>query len=348
MMNEDAQIFFRRVRDFLTVYLPKQKAASSHTIRSYRTAINQYLKYACAELNIRLSDYSFCYSPRPLLENFLEQLESRQGNSINSRNQRLAAIRCFYKYAADRDVSIMSCYQELAVIPVKKKADHEIEFFSELALEAILKEPDASCHKGLRDLIFMIILYDTGGRVQEILNLRMNDLHINSAEEKYVVLTGKGSKTRLVPLMQKTVDHLKKYIAICCSDAMGNSFLFYIDRNGSKNQMSQDNVSKFIKKYGMAAKENCCEVPDHLYAHMFRHSRAMHLYRNGMPLPLLSEWLGHAQMETTIKYYANADISMKQDAINRATSELNPLLSSQIEFNFNDDDETLKRLYGLT
>ena len=80
---------------------------------------------------------------------------------------------------------------------------------------------------------------------------------------------------------------------------------------------------------------------------MFRHSRAMHLYRSGMPMPLLSEWLGHAQIETTIKYYANADIRMKQEAIEKATSNLNPILSSQIDFTFNDDEDTFKKLYGL-
>ena len=81
-----------------------------------------------------------------------------------------------------------------------------------------------------------------------------------------------------------------------------------------------------------------------------RHSRAMHLYRNGMPMPLLSEWLGHTDMETTIKYYANADVKMKQDAqdaIDKATSELNPVLSNSIDFAFKDDDETIKKLYGL-
>ena len=111
--------------------------------------------------------------------------------------------------------------------------------------------------------------------------------------------------------------------------------------------MSQDNASKFIKKYGEVARKECSEVQEHLYVHMFRHSRAMHLYRNGMPMPLLSEWLGHTDMETTIKYYANADVKMKQDAIDKATSELNPVLSNSIDFAFKDDVETIKKLYGL-
>ena len=345
-MNKESRLFFQMVRDFLTVYLPKQKASSPNTIESYRTAMNKYLDYSCNELKIGLDSYTFQHSSRELLEKYLEGMETEGNWSVSSRNQRLAAIRRFYRYAAERNPSVMSCYQEMALIPVKKEAEHEIEFFSEKALEAILAVPDISSKKGRRDLVFMILHYDTGARIQEILDLCLNDLHISS-DEKYVVLTGKGGKTRLVPLMQKTVEHLHKYLDEFHRASDGNSFLFYVDRKGCRNQMSQDNVSKFIKKFGVQAKEKCLDVPEHLYVHMFRHSRAMHLYRSGMPMPLVSEWLGHVQMETTIKYYANADIRMKQEAIEKATSDLNPILSSQIDFTFKDDEETLKKLYGL-
>ena len=96
----------------------------------------------------------------------------------------------------------MSCYQEMALIPVKKEAEHEIEFFSEKALEAILAVPDVSSKKGRRDLVFMILLYDTGARIQEMLDLCLNDLHISS-DHKYVVMAGNGGTTRCIPLMKK-------------------------------------------------------------------------------------------------------------------------------------------------
>ena len=127
----------------------------------------------------------------------------------------------------------------------------------------------------------------------------------------------------------------------------GNEFLFYITRKGIRNAMSPNNVGKFILEYGRKAKAVNDDVPEHLYPHMFRHSRAMHLYRNGMPLPLLSEWLGHAQMGTTLIYYANADTKMKQEAIEKATSGLNPLFSSDTNINWDNDEELLKKLYGL-
>ena len=131
----------------------------------------------------------------------------------------------------------MSCYQEMLLIPVKKEAEREIEFFSEKTLEAILTVPDVSSKKGRRDLVFMILLYDAGARIQEMLDLRLNDLHISS-DEKYVVLTGKGGKTSLVPLMQKNVEHLHKYMAEFHRASDGNSFLFYVDRKCCRIQMS--------------------------------------------------------------------------------------------------------------
>ena len=345
-MTKDSKAFYQMIREFLTVYLPKQKAASPNTIRSYRSALNMYLDFSCQKLEVRLDSFGFMLATRELLEGFLQFLEDECHCTVTSRNQRLAAIRRFFRYASEKDPVFMSCYHEISLIPVKKVPDHEIEFFSEKALEEILAMPDTSTRKGIRDLMFMILLYDSAARIQEILDVKLQDLHI-TGDERYIILTGKGGKTRLVPLMQKTVDHLKKYIELFHNGSGDAEFLFYVIRKGIHNQMSQDNVSKFIKKYGEAARETCHEVPEHLYVHMFRHSRAMHLYRNGMPMPLLSEWLGHAQIETTIKYYANADVKMKQEAIEKATSDFNPIISSAVDFTFDNDDEILKKLYGL-
>ncbi|WP_019412382.1 tyrosine-type recombinase/integrase [Paenisporosarcina sp. TG20] len=100
------------------------------------------------------------------------------------------------------------------------------------------------------------------------------------------------------------------------------------------------------ERNGVTARDQCNKVPDGLHPHMFRHSRSMHLYRGGMPLPLLSEWLGHAQLETT-KIYANADTQMKREAIEKATSSINPLTQGQKVTSWQNDEELIKRLYGL-
>ena len=345
MPTKESVLYFECVRNFLMVYLPNQKSVSVETIRSYHAALRCFIDYTCKKLSVKLSEFGFDHCSRVMLESFLDHLENEQGCTVSTRNQRLSAVRRFFKYAAERDISIMACYQEMMLIPIKKTAQHDIDFFSESALSTILAEVNTQSPKGIRDLTFMILLYDTGARLQEILDLRPVNLHISNGE-KYVVIAGKGNKTRIVPLMDKTIDHLKRYISIYHRNN-DDTYLFYTVRHQEKQQMSQDNVSKFIKKYGKAARSKCVEVPEHLYAHMFRHSRATHLYRNGMALPLISEWLGHEQVETTIKYYANADLSMKEDAIAKATSKLNPLTSQSMDFEYKDDDETIKRLYGL-
>ena len=116
---------------------------------------------------------------------------------------------------------------------------------------------------------------------------------------------------RIVPIMERTVEHLRKYLDLYHPNSKEDEFLFYVDRKGLRQPMSPDNVAKFIKSYGLKAGKFDKEVPENLHPHRFRHARAMHLYKGGMPLPLISEWLGHANMETTL-IYANADTEMKQ------------------------------------
>lgn len=349
-MNKESILFFQMTRDFLTAYLPKQKGASENTVRAYKTGINQFLDFACRYLSVKLEDFHFGYVNRETVEKYLVTLEEEQGYSVSSRNQRLAVLKSFCKFSGLRNVTVLSIYQEISAIPVKKKADKPIEFFSEAALEGILNAADTTKRNGKRDRTFMILLYDTGARLQEVIGIRIKDLYIdpeNVSGKTYVEVYGKGQKHRRIPLMEKTVLHLLEYLKAFHPDRKGDDHLFYVRHSGRVEPLSQDAVEKFIERYGRKAKEACPEVPDKVYPHMFRHSRAMHLYRNGMPLPLVSEWLGHAQLETTINYYANADTKMKKEAIDKATSKLNPILTAKVEKEIKYTEDTIRELYGL-
>lgn len=346
-MNKDSQTFYHLIRDFLTVYLPKQKAASTHTVKSYKDTLNIFLEFLKQEQKLTLQEVSFNNISKEYIESFLDWLELEKKNSIASRNQRLSGIKSFYKYASIRDKTLMLFYQQVQEIPKKKQPKgHEIEFFSEAALQRILMEPDIKKKNGCRDLVFLILLYDTAARIQELLDLQLQYIQLE-AKSPFITLIGKGRKTRLVPIMDKTKDHLEAYIKHFHPDPCGTDYLFYTVRNRRRTAMSPDNVEKFVKKYGRQARNKNTEVPENLYPHMFRHSRSMHLYRNGMPLPLLAEWLGHAQMETTIMYYANADTTMKKEAIEKATSLLNLLFQDNPRINWENDEELIKRLCGL-
>lgn len=348
-MDHKSVLFFKMVQGFLVSYLPEQKGASLHTIRSYKASLNSFIDYACREANVRLQDFHFGLMERPLIENYLKYLEVNEGYAVGSRNNRLSALKSFCKFAALRDITLMKHYQEISLIPLKNGEDKPIEIFSENALRAILEVPDLSRRNGLRDRMFMMLLYDTAARLQELLGLRVGDVTIDDNSEagkSYISVTGKGNRHRYIPIMKKTTEHLTQYIK-AFHNGSPDTYLFYVNHKGRREMLSQDAVEKFIHKYGRKAREHCQEVPEKLYPHMFRHSRATHLYRGGMPLPLISEWLGHSQIKTTMKFYASANTEMKERAIANATSKISPIIQSCVDFEVEYDDKTLKRLYGL-
>ena len=346
-MKDNALFFYRTVRDFLSIYLPKQRGASPNTVKSYREALNLLIEYIRTAEDKALETVSFQCLSGESIGDFLQWLETERNCSIATRNQRMSAVKSFLKYAAGKDKSLMALYLDADTIPKKKDTRvRRIEFFSESALETILAQPDKRKKNGQRDLFFLILMYDTGARAQEMLDLKVGDMNIGE-NTPYVIITGKGSKTRLVPVMEKTCRHFEAYRRRFHPSGNQEEPLFYVDRKGVRTKMSIDNVEKFVACYGRKAHEQSREVPEHLYPHMWRHSRSMHLYRNGMPLPLVAEWLGHARMDTTRKFYADADAAMKKEAIDKATSDINPLYSNGYDIEWEDDEELLKRLYCL-
>ena len=269
-MNEKSTHFFKLIKDFLMVYLPDQKAVSPNTVKSYRESLNLLLNYICDKNKVGLGKLNFKYLSREAVEGFLGHLEMERQCSISTRNHRLACIRSFVKYAGARDVGVQAYVNDLNNIPLKKAAKTSIvSFFSEAALKTILEQPDTKKKKELRNLFFMILLYDTGARNQELLDLKLGSVHFEG-KSPYIVIVGKGGKTRLVPVMAKTVEHYYKYAATFHPKPSYDGHLFYTERNGKRYAMSPDNTERFIKKYGIAAHNINPEVPVSLHPHLFR------------------------------------------------------------------------------
>lgn len=124
-----------------------------------------------------------------------------------------------------------------------------------------------------------------------------------------------------------------------------DDYLFYTKRSGMTVKMSCDNAQRFIMKYGIRAKEIIPAIP-HLHPHLFRHTRAMHLYMAGMPLEMVAQWLGHSQMETSL-IYANATTEMKRVAVEKISSKENSVFKDDEKFKYEDNDDIIKQLYGL-
>lgn len=341
-------MLFSLIHDYFKVYLPNQKHCSPHTIRAYQFALTSLLEFVKTKKGITLSCVTFKMIDSVTLSEYLEQLESKHGCSVRTRNHRLNCIRAFYAYVAMMEPTAVIHKNEISKIPLKKiDMEKIIDYMNEAAVSALMAQPDTKTKKGLRDQFLMIMLYDTAARIQEMLDFRICDLHMG--KNATATLFGKGLKQRTTPIMEETIAHFKNYARVFHPDEnmYSKKLLFYTIRNGTEHRMSQDNARRLISAYGAAGKEKCLDIPDDVHPHLFRHSRSMHLYQKGMDLTLLSQWLGHAQLETTLMY-AYADTEHKRKAIEKATDQSNPLKARLNSQRFvTDDEDILKKLYGL-
>lgn len=324
-----------------------ERKSSSNTIRAYRKSIELLLDFVKETTGIPLQKISFETIDRNMLSKFLQHLESDRNCSVSTRNQRLNCIRSFYKYAAQEDIALVTHLEEIQKIRPAKVAKTIVEHMSETAINTILQQPDVNTILGKRDAFMMLFLYKTGARVQELVDIRLCDLKVGAASS--VTLHGKGAKARIVPLRDTEVQHLKEYLSLFHPDTdfYSQDYLFYTVRNQQRKRMTEDNVRSLVRKYGKQAREFCNEAPENVHPHLFRHSLAMLLYQNGMDLPLISQWLGHANLETTL-IYARADTELKRQAMEKAVPEDSPLQKHLNSKRYKvSDEEMLKRLVGL-
>ena len=337
--------FFSAVRGYLLDYLPKQKCCSDNTIKSHKIALNLFVEFLRKERHMKVEKINFSAIDKQTILDFLKWLEDARQCSPATRNQRLSILRTFLAYAGGVDCTQISLELDVKKIPMKKYQQAVVDFLSENALKALLEQPDTRKLNGLRDRFFMTLMYDTAARCSEVLNFKICDMRVESSRP-VVHLLRKGNKAQPVPLMNKTVEHYKHYLRIFHPDADKSStdYLFYVTTHGVRHRMSNDAVGAFMKKYGKAAKKVCPEIPERVHAHQLRHSRAVHFYRNGMPLALVGEYLGHVTLETT-KIYAYADTEMKRKAMEKADANL----SSNLEAVpiWQDNEDMILRLSGL-
>lgn len=342
------KLFFELIHDYLMTYLTKQKCASPNTIRSYRMALNQFLDFICQHLQICMENISFEIINESVVSAYVDWLSKERECNNSTCNHHLSAVKSFFLYASRMEPVVVKYFHEIQKVPEKNiQKNSSVDYMTEKAVKAILKQPDTNTDKGLRDLFMMALLYDTGARISEILNMKTDDINIE--DKPYAILLGKGSKKRTVPLMSSTVQQFKRYMDIFHKTEKGylNEYLFYTTIHGVRNQLSDNAVRKIMKKYADTARTTCSEVPKNIYPHLWRHTRAMHLYQHGMDLTLISQWLGHASLETTL-IYAHADTEMKRKAIEKANGNAVFAGIKSDNSRYTVSDETvLKKLYGL-
>ena len=187
----------------------------------------------------------------------------------------------------------------------------------------------------------LIVLYDTAFRLAELLHLRVCDVNLNR-ESPYIRIVGKGNKERVVSIENDTSDYIRLYLENYRNPAAPNTeLLFYTVSKGVAGAMSETNFEVLLKKYADSAREICPDIPGSVYPHMFRRSRATHMYQDGVPLSLISKILGHVKERTT-RIYAKPSLEMMRDAIAKTT---HPSVVDEKEL-WLDEDEAA-RMCGL-
>lgn len=337
---------FEKIREFLTEHMPIIKKESPNTVAAYRYTLNLYLDFLREVSAKELSDITSLDFTKKNILAFMDWLISSRKNKASTANLRLVHLRKFCRFLMEEDVlrlSELSAIQKIKEFP--KECADEVLYLSVQEMKLVLSQPDTSKRIGIRDKFFMYLLYDSGCRVQEVLDLKVRSFFIKDGGVQLHVI-GKGNKFRATPISNELLKMFKEYCTHFHRNPAQDDYLFYTIRNEIPTKMSSDNVQRFVEKYGAKARSQMPSIP-HIHPHLFRHTRAMHLYMAGMPLEMVAQWLGHSQMETSL-IYANATTEMKRAAVKKISTKENSVFADDEKFKYKDNGEIIKQLYGLS
>jgi len=306
----NAPTFSALLQGFFTERLLRQMRASSHTVSGYRDAIRLLIRYASDRLKKAPSDLSLEDLDPSLVIDFLDHLEVGRGNMTGTRNNRLAAIRSFFRYVAMSEPAHVLRSQRILAIPQKRSRKTTIEFLQREEVEALVAAPDPATWLGRRDRTLLLLMVQTGLRVSELTSLRGDSVVLGAGA--HVRCEGKGRKSRCTPLRRDAVTALSAWLD---EQRPGpEAPLFPSSRGG---RMSTDAVERLVAKYARVASSQCPSIAEkNVTPHTLRHSAAMALRERGVDLSVIALWLGHESVETT-QMYLHADVRLKEQALAR-------------------------------
>ncbi len=299
--------FQQLLSNFLLKELPIVHNQSKNTITSYRDTYIQLIKFMIDVKNVKSNKIQVEDLTNETIINFLNWIENEKGNSISTRNQRLAAIHSLFQYIQMQVPEYMFQCQQIIGIPYKKAEKKTIGYLDEEKTKKLLSSPDISTKKGRRDQTLLSLLYDSGARVQELADLTVGDIRLDTPAQ--VKLTGKGRKTRSVPLMDKTVLLIKNYLKEQKLDTPIYSThpLFY---NSQRKKLTRQGIAYILKRYA-----NMCGIEE-ISPHRIRHTKAMHLTEANINPIFIRDFLGHTDLKVT-EIYSKTSVKMKREALEK-------------------------------
>jgi site-specific recombinase XerD len=298
------------VRDYFTDHLPRMRGTSPHTIHSYRDSIVLLLRFLSRQRNKPVTVLDLTDLDPPGILAFLSYLEQGRKNSVSTRNVRLSAIHAFFHFVASRNPEHLELAQRVLGIPFKRTRQRAIDYLEYEEIDAILKKINRTTLQGMRDYALVATMFNTGGRVQEIADLRACDLQLIKPFQ--VRLFGKGRKERYCPLWPQTATVLRAFCEQRNMDLRSESRVFLNHRGQPITRFGIRHILARCLVLACETAPTLCRK--RLHPHSVRHSTAVALLKSGVDLSTISHLLGHASLTTTNRY-AKVDLDMKRQAI---------------------------------
>ena len=297
---------------FFTDRLSHQLGASEHTIAAYRDTWRLLLGFAAAHTAVAPTRLDIADLNAALLTAFLDHLEIERGNSIRTRNSRLAAIHSTFTFASLRHPEHAETIARVLAIPPKRYDRRQVSYLTRAEVTALLGAPDRATWTGRRDQAWIQLAVTAGLRVAELTALTRGDLNMDTGP--HVVCHGKGRRDRTTPLTAETVAVLRTW-----TKELPNSPAIPLFPTRAGSAMSRDTVSARLHLHTATAASTCPSLSSKkVTPHVLRHTSAMRLLEVGVDVMTIALWLGHATSDTT-QIYLHADLALKERAIARTT-----------------------------
>lgn len=308
--------FADHIYSYFTKYMPLQRGLSQNTISSYSCSLMLFFQYCKSKKGISYEKLTLNRINKPLVEGFLLWLETERNNCATSRNQRLSALKSVFQYIQHESVIHTALCRDILTITEKKTPIAPPKYLTTEEMEVLFSMPDIQTKHGRRDLVLLLLLYDTAARAGELVELKAGDISFGKAPT--VKLFGKGNKTRIVPITSKTAITLQGYTKENRINKM-DQCLF---ENRSHNKLTTVGVSYILKKYVEMGKQlhpNMFHMA--ISPHLLRSTKASHLIQGGANIYYIRDFLGHFSVVTTERYAKN-NPEVVRHAISKASSDL--------------------------
>ena len=304
------------VVQFFETHLPAQRGMSRHTIRSYRDAVVMLLQFIARRRGCGIEALDLVDLNVAAVEDFLRHLEVERHNGIATRNVRLAAIHTLARFLAGRHAERLGTWQAIIALPFKRGAQQRPpEHLAADGVKALLEAIDRSTGSGERDFALLALMFNTGARVQELLDLRLPDVRLDPPQQ--IRLNGKGNKVRVCPIWPRTAQLLGELTRRRSNE--GTDAPLFVNQRGEP--LSRFGVRYVLRKYAIRSGVTTVASQTLPHPHTLRHTTAVHLLKAGVDFATISQWLGHASLNTTMRY-ARSDLDLKRQALSQVFPDI--------------------------